>query len=97
MRKTTPMRIGELWGDFLKENPTVSRNLAQARAAEVWPVVVGPLVASRTVSVSVEKGILTAVMSSAAARSELFMRREALRDAINQAVGMKVIRAVIVK
>lgn len=86
-----------MWNDFVASTPAVSNRLAEVRAVELWPVVVGPEVASRTVSVSVNKGVLTAVMSSAAARSELFMRREALKNALNKAVGTNAIRVVLVK
>lgn len=97
MRKTKPMSIGELWSDFVASNPVVGSKLAQAKAVELWPVVVGPEITSRTVSVSVDKGVLTAVMSSSAARSELFMRREALKNALNKAVGSNAIRVVLIK
>lgn len=97
MRKTKPMSIGELWGDFVASNPAVSKKLAETKAVELWPAIVGPAVASRTVSVSVDKGVLTAVMYSAAARSELFMQREALKNALNKAIGTNAIRVVIVK
>lgn len=97
MRKTVPMRIGELWGDFVESTPTVSRGLAEARMAGLWPAVVGPEVAARTVLVSVQNGILTARLDSSVARSALFMQRDALRDALNKAAGGKVIRAVILK
>lgn len=97
MRKTKPMRIGELWDDFVSSSPVVQRRLAEARVTELWPAVVGPAVAAHTVSVKVEKGILTAVMSSSVARHELFMRRTALGEAVNQALGMRVVNTVIVK
>ena len=97
MRKTTPMKLGDLWDDFLKSNSGVARKLAEARVSEVWPKVVGPSVASQTVSLSVEKGILTARFSSSGVRSEIFRRRDALRDAVNRALGLDVLRTVIVK
>lgn len=91
------MRIGELWGDFLKESPGVARKLAEARIPEVWESVVGPMAAYYTTSLSVVKGVLHVKMGSASARSELFMRREELRHAINKAVGVNVVNVVIVK
>ncbi len=97
MRKTVPMRIGELWGDFVNSSPGVARRLAEARVAEVWAQVTGPVVAARTETLEVVKGILHVKMSSPAARHEIFLRREGLRDALNKAVGMDVLRSVIVK
>lgn len=97
MRKTTPTRIGDLWNDFLKERPDVARRIGEARAVEAWGEVVGPMVAYFTTSVSVERGVLTAKISSAAARSEIFMRRAELKEALNSKVGTNVIRTVIIK
>lgn len=91
------MRLGELWGDFVATNPAVSNRLAEVKAVELWPMVVGPQAAAYTASLSVDKGVLTAVMSSAAARSELFMRREALKNALNKAIGVNAIKVVLVK
>ena len=97
MRKTVPMSFGELWAEFLQTNPAATKRLAEARVAEVWPGLVGPAVAARTTSLSVEKGVLHVKISSSVARNEIFMRREELRDAVNKAVGMRVVNVVIVK
>ena len=97
MRKTTPMSFGDLWEDFLRSSPGVARNLAAARVPEVWEGIVGPLVASHTTSITVEKGVMYVKFDSAAARNEIFMRREELKDAVNRAVGQKVVNVVIVK
>ncbi|MCD8073050.1 MAG: DUF721 domain-containing protein [Alistipes sp.] len=97
MRKTVPMKLGDLWGDFVKNTPQVARGLAEARAAGLWAAVVGPAAAAHTASVTVKNGILTAKLSSSVVRSELFMQRDALRDALNRAAGAQVIRTVILK
>lgn len=97
MRKTIPIRVGDLLGEFIKETPAVERGLTEARAAELWPAIVGPETAARTVSVTVRGGILTAKLNSSVARSALFMQRDALRDAINKAAGADIIRTVILK
>ncbi|MCC8035873.1 MAG: DUF721 domain-containing protein [Rikenellaceae bacterium] len=97
MRKTVPMKLGDLWGDFVRNTPRVARGLAEAKAAGLWAMVVGPAVAAHTVEVTVRDGILTAKLSSSVVRSELFMQRDALREAINRAAGEPVIRTVILK
>lgn len=97
MRKTVPMRIGELWSDFVAGTPTVARKMGEARVAELWPQIVGPAVAAHTLSVAVEKGVLQVRMSSSVARHELFMRREQLCAAVNEAVGMTVVRSAFIK
>lgn len=97
MRKTTPMRIGELWDEFVQSRPGLARRLAATRVPDIWPKVVGPKFASYTHSVEVVNGVLYVKMTSSAARNEMFMRREELKDAINQAAGTKVVNVVIVK
>ena len=91
------MRIGELWGDFVASSPVVSRRLAEARIPDLWLSIVGPGVAARTESLNVVRGVLYVKMSSPAARHEIFLRREALREAINKALDLDVLKNVIVK
>ncbi len=97
MRKTVPMSFGALWDEFLETNPAARRRLAEARVAEVWESIVGPAVAARTTSISVERGVMYVHISSSVARNEIFMRREELKEVVNQAVGMRVVNVVIVK
>ena len=97
MRRTTPMRIGELWNEFVESRPALARRLAVTKVPDLWPQVVGPTVAAYTESVEVVNGVLYVRMRSAAARNEIFMRREELKDAINKALGIKAVNVVIVK
>lgn len=97
MRRSNPVKIGDLWDDFLKSAPTIARKIAEAKVPDIWPSVVGNRIAMYTASVKVEKGILIVKMTSAPARSELFMRRSELRERINAALRMDVIRDVVVK
>lgn len=97
MRRSEPVRIGELWGDFLKGAPTIARKIAEAKISDVWVELVGASVAAMTTSLEVKTGVLYVRTSSSVVRSELFMRRESLKDSLNRAVGMKVINVVIIK
>lgn len=97
MRRSEPVRIGDLWDSFLKNAPTVARRIAEAKVADVWPVVVGESIARFTTSLEVKNGVLYVRTSSSVVRSELFMRRESLRDSLNQALGLRVINVIIVK
>lgn len=91
------MRIGELWNEFVESRPGLARRLAATRVPDVWPTVVGPKFAAYTESVEVVNGVLYVRMTSAAARNEMFMRRDQLKDAVNEAIGSKVVNVVIVK
>lgn len=97
MRKTTPMSFGDLWAEFIQSNPAARRHLAEARVSEVWADIVGPAVASRTTAIRVEKGVMYVHIASSVARNEIFLRREELKDLINQTVGCRVINVLIVK
>ncbi len=96
MRRTQTIRIGDLWSDFLKSAPTIARKIAEAKVADVWPQVAGP--AGRyTTSVETKDGIVTVRLSSSVMRSELFMRRSEIKEAINRALGQDVVRNIIIK
>ena len=97
MRKTTPLSVGELLNEFFQKDPTASYRMAEARVALVWEALVGRTIASHTTSIKVEKGVMYVRISSSVARNEIFMRREELKDAVNTAVGMRVVNVVIVK
>ena len=97
MRRTTPVRVGELVDEWLTHCPGIARKIAEAKVADVWPQVVGPAVAGYTMSIEMVKGILYVKMSSSVVRNEIFMRRDSLRDALNAALGVRVVHAVIVK
>ncbi len=97
MRRSKTVKIGDLWSGFVGGSPELTRGLCEARIPEVWPSVVGTPIASLTTSLEMKNGILTVRMSSAAARHELFMRREELMNSLNNRLGMAIVRSVIVK
>ncbi len=97
MRRSTPIKIGEIWSGFIRENPAIARRLAEARIPEVWRSLVGDGINTLTVSLSVANGILNVTVSSSVARQELFMRRKGLTDAINRELGMHVIRDIVIR
>lgn len=97
MRRSRPVRIGELWSGFVGESPMRMRRLCEARIPEVWAEVAGEAVFSLTTSVSINNGILLISLSSSVARHDIFMRRAALQRELNEKLGMAVITNIIVK
>ena len=97
MRRTEPVRVGEVLDEWLSRCPGIARKIAEAKIPDLWPQVVGAVVAGYTLSLEIERGILYVKMSSSVVRNELFMRRDTLRDAINAALGADVVHAIIVK
>lgn len=97
MRRTYPVRVGEVWDDFLASAPTIAMKIAQAKVQDHWAAVAGPMAARFTSSISVKNGVMQVHVTSAVLRNELFMRRMALRDALNAAVGAEVVKTLIIK
>lgn len=97
MKRRDPVRIGEVITDFFSSSPTIARKIAEARIPDQWPRLVGDLIASYTSKIEVGNGRMTVYLSSSVARHEVFMRREALRTAINQASGFEIIKVLIIK
>ena len=97
MRRTVPMRLGDIMGDWLRSCPHIARKLAEARVPSVWPGLVGETVAGYTTSIRFVKGTMYVQVSSSVVRHELFMRRAQLQEAVNRAVGMPVVERIIVK
>lgn len=97
MRKTTPMRVGDLWSEFVSGNAAVRARLAEARIPEVWRGLVGESVAVHTREMKLERGVLYVFFTSSVVRGEIFMRREELKDAINATLGIKAVGVIIVK
>lgn len=97
MRRSKPVKIGDLWSGFVDESPQLTRGLCEARIPEIWPLIVGVPMASLTSSLEVKNGVLYVCVSSSAARHELFMRRDQIRSRINTELGLTIVRTVIVK
>jgi hypothetical protein len=97
MRRQKPMRIGELWGDFLQSAPNIARRMAEAKVSDCWAQAAGNRVAMYTTSIRTVRGVVYATVSSASARSELFARRMQVRDKLNALLGLDAVKTIIVK
>jgi hypothetical protein len=97
VRRTHPIRVGELLADFVRDNPRLSSLVLESRAIEAWKNCAGPTVADATLRVSVSRGKMTVWLSSPVLRHEVFMRRTALIARLNEAVGRRLVTALYVK
>ena len=80
------------------EYEAIARKIAEAKIPDLWPVLVGNVIASYTTKIELRTGgRLFVHLSSSVARNEVFMRRSALMDAINEASGIRIVSSVIVK
>lgn len=88
--------MGDLVTDLFKD-PVIRRKIAEGRLPDTWAEVAGPGVASCTGAVSYKNGIMIVNITSSVVRHEVFMRRNYLRDLINQKSGAALVRELIVK
>ena len=90
MQRHTAQPIGDLLTDYLREK-CLEKPLLERQVVELWPEVMGSMVARLTRSVELKNGILTVRISSAALKAQLFECRHQLVDKLNNAVGAQVI------
>ena len=76
---------------YLRESGLEQPGL-EVQVEEIWPKVMGSLVASMTRSVEVKDGMLIVKVNSAALKAQLFENRFELVKKLNEAVGANVIR-----
>ena len=96
MRRTQTMLMGDLLEEFFRR-PYVAAKVAEGKLPETWRTVVGDQAADLTTELRLEKHILHARIQSSVLRQELFYQREALRDAINEQAGLRLVNAVIIR
>ena len=70
----------------------MEKPVLEVQVEEVWPQVMGPLVADMTRSVEVKNGMLIVKVNSAALKAQLFENRFELVRKLNEAVGANVIK-----
>lgn len=92
--KTRP--INELINQVLKQMG-LEQKFKEYEVRQIWPEVVGQMIASRTKSLEVRDGRLFVTFTSAVVRNEIKMVKEGLAKALNDRVGAEVICEIIVK
>lgn len=63
----------------------------------IWPEVVGQMIASRTKSVSMTNGRLLVAFSSAVVRNEIMMVKEGLIKALNDKLGEQIVKEIVIR
>ena len=76
---------------YLRESG-LEQPVLEVQVEEIWPKVMGSLVASMTRSVEVKDGMLIVKVNSAALKAQLFENRFELVKKLNEAVGANVIK-----
>ncbi len=97
MRRCAPMKLGDVWAGFRRDNPRVEYKLAVGRIPEVWREVVGPDIAALTTHIELRGVMLNISVASSMVRHELFLRRSALTQRMNEKLGSQIIRDIFVR
>lgn len=90
MRRTSFETVGDVLRKIIDE-ANLGNKLDELRAAEIWPGIIGPDLASRCMKPCVNKGIMTIRVNDAALRNELNMHRSAIMRTINTRLGRDVL------
>ena len=77
--------------------PYIAAKVAEGKLPETWRTVVGDRTANETTELRLENHILHVRIRSSILRQELFYQRDALRDALNEQAGVRLINAVIIR
>lgn len=96
MRRTKTQLMGELLEEFFRR-PYIAAKVAEGKLPETWRAVVGDRIANETTELRLENHILHARIRSSVLRQELFYQRDALRDALNERAGVRLVNAVIIR
>ena len=79
-------KLDELVGQVLKQ-----------LVSEIWPEVVGGMIASRTKNIYMTEGKLFVSFTSAVVRNEIMMVKEGVIAALNTRLGENVVKEMIIK
>lgn len=96
MKEGKTQKIDELVAQVLRQMG-LEQKFKEHEVCEIWPEVVGQMIASRTKSLNVIEGKLFVAFTSAVVRNEIMMVKEGLVKALNDKVGREVIREIIIR
>ena len=96
MRKGKEASVDELVKSVLKDLG-VSKQYMEYEAKNIWPVIVGRLIASKTTKIDVYNGKIYVSFNSSVIKNEMIMVKEGLRKAINEKLGEEVINDIVIR
>lgn len=96
MRRTKTQLMGDLLKEFF-QRPYIAAKVAEGKLPDTWRAVVGDRIANETTELRLENHILHVRLRSSILRQELFYQRDALRDALNEKSGVRLVNAVIIR
>ncbi len=95
-RTNTPKSLKELVKDYLDKVPYRKR-LKRGMILSLWAETVGPSIAEQAENVRFENGKLVMNVKNPAWRHEIHMKRFSIAKKLNDEVGEKIIREIVVR
>lgn len=95
MKQGKTLTMDELVELYLEEMG-LSRQFKEREVCQVWPDVVGGMIASRTKSIRISDGKIFVSFTSSVVKNEILMVKEGLIKALNDKVGSDVVKDIIV-
>ena len=96
MKEGKTKKIDELVIQVLR-GMGLEQKFKEHEVCQIWPEVVGQMIATRTKSLSVAEGKLFVTFTSSVVKNEILMVKEGLKKALNDKVGAEVIKEIIIK
>ena len=95
MKQGKTLTMDELVEMYLEEMG-LSRQFKEREVCQVWPDVVGGMIASRTKSIRITDGKIFVSFTSSVVKNEILMVKEGLIKALNDRIGSDVEKDIIV-
>jgi len=83
--------------DELFRSPNIAAKIAEGYLPDTWREVVGDRIADQTTQIRLVRGTLYVHVLSSVVRSELMLRRAALRNELNNRSRVPLVQNVIIK
>ena len=95
IRDNKTQKIDELVEAVLKQMGLYQK-FKEREVCNVWPEVVGQMIASRTKSLRISEGKVFVSFTSSVVKNEILMVKEGLIKALNDRVGDNVVKDIVV-
>lgn len=95
MKQGKTLSMDELVDLYLEEMG-LTRQFKEREVCQVWPDVVGGMIASRTKSLRISDGKIFVSFTSSVVKNEILMVKEGLIKALNDRIGSDVVKDIIV-
>ena len=96
MRHSKTISLAEAIKDYIREM-NLEGKLVEVNLINSWDEIVGKAISSRTDRVYIKDHVLYVHLNSSAAKNELIMLKEALKEKLNERAGRDVIKDIVLR